>query len=77
MNYESLMVSNHFAAWAAKLAAIRHATKCVSTTLDKIFVVFFYVLTQLPFTASEMELDYYHQKVNIQFTEQVAERHKT
>ena len=35
-----------------------------------------YVLAQLPFT-SEMELDYYHQKLNVQAASQVGEKLKT
>ena len=34
----------------------------------------FHVLAQYPFTTSETELDFYHQKVNIRVTSRVAER---
>ena len=41
--------------------------------LGQKFVDFFHFLAQFLFTLSEMELDYYHQKVNVR----VAERLKT
>ena len=37
----------------------------------------FHVLTQFLFTASETELDYYHQKVNVRVASRVAEPPKT
>ena len=44
---------------------------------DKIFVDFFLVITQLPFTISEMELEFYHLKVNVIVVLRVAKRLKT
>ena len=38
------------------------------------FCRLFRILAQLPFTTSELELDYYHQKVNVQVATQSAER---
>ena len=37
----------------------------------------FHVLSQFLFTISEMELDYYHQKVNVQDASQVVEHIET
>ena len=39
--------------------------------MDKIFVDFFHVLAQFPYTRSESELDYYHRKVTVWVTEQL------
>ena len=36
----------------------------------------FHVLPQFPFTASETELDYYYQKVNVRVDSRVAEQLK-
>ena len=36
----------------------------------------FHVLAKFPFTKSESELDYYHQKVNIRFASRAAKRPK-
>ena len=35
---------------------------------------FFHVLAQFHFITSEVELDYYHQKVNVQVASRVAKR---
>ena len=37
----------------------------------------FYVLAKFPFTAVEMEVDYYHQKLNVQVALSVAKQLKT
>ena len=37
----------------------------------------FYVLAKFPFTTSETELDYYHQKLSIPVASRVAEQPKT
>ena len=37
----------------------------------------FHFLAQLVFTTSEMELDYYHQKVNVRVASRIAEWLKT
>ena len=37
----------------------------------------FHVLSQFLFTTSEMELDYYHQKVNVRDASQVVEHIET
>ena len=39
--------------------------------MDKIFVPF-HALAQFPFTTSESELDYYHQKVDVKVASQIA-----
>ena len=44
--------------------------------MDKILGLF-YVLAQFLFTTSEMELDYYHQKVRVRVASRVAKRLKT
>ena len=38
---------------------------------------FYHVLSEPAFAKSETELDYYHQRVNVQVTSQVAESFKT
>ena len=45
--------------------------------MDKIFVDFFHVLTQFPFTTSELELYYYHQTVNLRVASRIAEQPET
>ena len=42
--------------------------------MEKIFVDFFYILTQFPFTTSERELGYFHQAVTIRVASRVDER---
>ena len=44
--------------------------------MNKTFALFHF-LAQFLFTKSEMELDYYHHRVNVRVAEQVAERLKT
>ena len=48
----------------------------VTKILNKIFVEFFHVLAQFPFTTSEMGLDHCHQKVNLRVASRVDERLK-
>ena len=48
-----------------------------NTILAKIIVDFWQVLAQVSFTTSETELDYYHQKANVQVVPQVAKRLKS
>ena len=45
--------------------------------MEKIFVGFFHILAQFPIATSERELDFCHQKLNIQVSPQVPERLKT
>ena len=45
--------------------------------MEKIFVGFFRILAQFPIATSERELDFCHQKLNIQVSPQVPERLKT
>ena len=45
--------------------------------MEMIFVDFFHISAQFPFTKSEKELDYYYQKVNIRVTSRVVKRLKT
>ena len=37
----------------------------------------FHILAQFPFTTSESELDYHHEKVNLRVASRIAERLKT
>ena len=37
---------------------------------------FFQIIAQFPYTTSEMKLDYFHQKVNIQVVSQAAKQFK-
>ena len=48
----------------------------MSVILNKTSVYFFYVLAQFLFTASETELNYYHQNVNVVVELRVAEQLK-
>ena len=49
----------------------------LSYSTEQNFCRLFHVLAQFPFTTSETELDYYHQKVTVPVTSQIAERFKT
>ena len=49
----------------------------MSKILNKTFVYPFYFLAQILFTASETELNYYHQNVNVVVELCVAEQLKT
>ena len=42
----------------------------------KLFTNTFYVLAKFPFTTSETDLDYYHQKLSIPVASRVAEQPK-
>ena len=48
----------------------------VSHKLGQNICRLFHFLGQVPFTISETELDYYHQKVNVQIASRVVERLK-
>ena len=39
--------------------------------------MFFHILAQIPFTTSELEIDYYYQKVNVPVVSRLVEQLKT
>ena len=74
VHYDSFNAWNYKVSWIRGLVT---RAKCICTILDKIFKDFFIFLAQFVFTASELELNYYHQKVHVRVASRVAERLKT